>query len=76
MKTYGYAVLFSFTGYLGISYVLTIVRMFGALLAVTGKWYHCKGSFCGSPEFPTSLAELGESEKGQKLKQDFLIKST
>eukprot|EP00112_Aurelia_sp_Birch-Aquarium-sp1_P001165 Seg1120.5 transcript_id=Seg1120.5/GoldUCD/mRNA.D3Y31 product="Adenosine 3'-phospho 5'-phosphosulfate transporter 2" protein_id=Seg1120.5/GoldUCD/D3Y31 len=35
METYGYAVLFSFTGYLGISYVLTIVRMFGALLAVT-----------------------------------------
>ena len=29
--------VFSVTGYLGINFVLVLVRLFGALLAVTGK---------------------------------------
>ncbi|KAK7501100.1 hypothetical protein BaRGS_00007585 [Batillaria attramentaria] len=35
MKTYGYAVIFSLTGYLGLNIVLTLVKTFGALMAVT-----------------------------------------
>eukprot|EP00794_Sanderia_malayensis_P004652 gene4652-5260_t len=35
LRTYGYAAIFSLSGYLGLSYVLTLVRKFGALLAVT-----------------------------------------
>jgi len=35
LRTYGYAILFSLSGYFGISYVLTLVRVFGALVAVT-----------------------------------------
>ncbi|XP_065061843.1 adenosine 3'-phospho 5'-phosphosulfate transporter 2-like [Rhopilema esculentum] len=35
LKTYGYAVVFSLSGYFGILYVLTLVRLFGALVAVT-----------------------------------------
>lgn len=35
VRTYGYGAVFSLSGYLGISYVLTLVRKFGALLAVT-----------------------------------------
>jgi hypothetical protein len=35
METYGYAVLFSLTGYLGLNIVLTLVKSFGALVAVT-----------------------------------------
>ncbi|XP_071118629.1 adenosine 3'-phospho 5'-phosphosulfate transporter 2-like [Haliotis cracherodii] len=35
VKTYGYAVLFSVSGYLGVSVVLTLVKSFGALVAVT-----------------------------------------
>ncbi|KAG5867459.1 hypothetical protein JTB14_024219 [Gonioctena quinquepunctata] len=34
-KTYGYAFIFSFTGYLGIQVVLTLVRTTGAFAAVT-----------------------------------------
>lgn len=34
-KTYGYAFLFSLTGYFGISFVLALIKLFGALLAVT-----------------------------------------
>ena len=30
--------IFSITGYLGINFVLVLVRSFGALLAVTGEW--------------------------------------
>jgi len=37
METYGYAVIFSLTGYIGLYIVLTLVRSFGALVAVTGK---------------------------------------
>ncbi|XP_046850137.1 adenosine 3'-phospho 5'-phosphosulfate transporter 2-like [Xenia sp. Carnegie-2017] len=33
--TYGLAIVFSFTGYLGIAFVLSLVKSFGALLAVT-----------------------------------------
>lgn len=33
--TYGYAFLFSLTGYFGISFVLALIKIFGALLAVT-----------------------------------------
>jgi len=35
VETYGYATIFSLTGYLGINIVLTLVKRFGALLAVT-----------------------------------------
>merc|ERR1712098_328818 len=34
-QTYGYAFIFSLTGYLGIQIVLGLVRQFGAFLAVT-----------------------------------------
>merc|ERR1712083_919618 len=34
-QTYGYAFIFSITGYLGIQIVLSLVRQFGAFLAVT-----------------------------------------
>ncbi|OXB63394.1 hypothetical protein ASZ78_004835, partial [Callipepla squamata] len=37
IQTYGYAFLFSLTGYFGISFVLALIKIFGALLAVTGK---------------------------------------
>ncbi|CAH3120258.1 unnamed protein product [Porites lobata] len=35
VQAYGLAFVFSITGYLGITFVLTLVRAFGALLAVT-----------------------------------------
>lgn len=35
IKTYGYAFIFSVTGYLGINIVLHLVKNFGALIAVT-----------------------------------------
>lgn len=35
LKTYGYAFVFSILGYLGVNVVLTLVKTFGALLAVT-----------------------------------------
>lgn len=35
VETYGYAFLFSLTGYLGIQFVLTLVRTCGAPLAAT-----------------------------------------
>lgn len=35
IQTYGYAFLFSLSGYLGIQFVLTLVRMCGATLAAT-----------------------------------------
>ncbi|XP_006005162.1 adenosine 3'-phospho 5'-phosphosulfate transporter 2 isoform X1 [Latimeria chalumnae] len=35
VQTYGYAFLFSLTGYFGISFVLALIKNFGALLAVT-----------------------------------------
>ncbi|XP_051826673.1 adenosine 3'-phospho 5'-phosphosulfate transporter 2 isoform X1 [Antechinus flavipes] len=35
IQTYGYAFLFSLTGYFGISFVLALIKIFGALLAVT-----------------------------------------
>ena len=37
MKTYGYAFIFSISGYLGINIVLHLVNHFGALIAVTGN---------------------------------------
>ena len=37
IRTYGYAFLFSLTGYFGISFVLALIKIFGALLAVTGE---------------------------------------
>ena len=37
IRTYGYAFLFSLTGYFGISFVLALIKIFGARLAVTGK---------------------------------------
>ena len=36
-ETYGYAFFFSLSGYLGINFVLTLVKTVGALAAVTGK---------------------------------------
>ncbi|XP_030064854.1 adenosine 3'-phospho 5'-phosphosulfate transporter 2 [Microcaecilia unicolor] len=35
VQTYGYAFFFSLTGYFGISFVLALIKLFGALLAVT-----------------------------------------
>ncbi|XP_063115925.1 adenosine 3'-phospho 5'-phosphosulfate transporter 2 isoform X2 [Cavia porcellus] len=35
IRTYGYAFFFSLTGYFGISFVLALIKIFGALLAVT-----------------------------------------
>ncbi|XP_066921044.1 adenosine 3'-phospho 5'-phosphosulfate transporter 2-like [Clytia hemisphaerica] len=35
LETYGYSLVFSLTGYLGISFVLTFIRLFGALMTVT-----------------------------------------
>ncbi|XP_070195656.1 adenosine 3'-phospho 5'-phosphosulfate transporter 2-like isoform X2 [Littorina saxatilis] len=35
VETYGYAAIFSLTGYLGVNIVLTLVKSFGALVAVT-----------------------------------------
>ncbi|XP_067888558.1 adenosine 3'-phospho 5'-phosphosulfate transporter 2 isoform X2 [Heterodontus francisci] len=35
MQTYGYAFMFSLTGYFGISFVLALIKLFGALVAVT-----------------------------------------
>uniref|UniRef100_A0A8D0GSU7 Adenosine 3'-phospho 5'-phosphosulfate transporter 2 n=1 Tax=Sphenodon punctatus TaxID=8508 RepID=A0A8D0GSU7_SPHPU len=35
VQTYGYAFFFSLTGYFGISFVLALIKIFGALLAVT-----------------------------------------
>ncbi|KAL5016770.1 hypothetical protein ScPMuIL_006359 [Solemya velum] len=35
MKTYGYIIILSISGYLGVNIVLTMVKSFGALLAVT-----------------------------------------
>lgn len=35
METYGYGLLFSFTGYMGIQAVLILVRTCGALTAAT-----------------------------------------
>lgn len=34
-QTYGYALIFSISGYLGISFVLALIKLFGALVAVT-----------------------------------------
>lgn len=36
VETYLYALVFSITGYLGVNIVLTLVKSFGALPAVTG----------------------------------------
>lgn len=35
IKTYGYAFLFSLSGYIGIQYVLSLIREYGALVAVS-----------------------------------------
>ncbi|XP_076462679.1 adenosine 3'-phospho 5'-phosphosulfate transporter 2-like [Babylonia areolata] len=35
VETYGYAVILSLTGYLGVNIVLTLVKSYGALIAVT-----------------------------------------
>lgn len=35
MKMYGYALVYSMVGYLGVNVVLTLVRVSGALVAVT-----------------------------------------
>ena len=48
VKTYGYAVIFSITGYLGINIVLTLVTTFGALPAVTSKHAEKLGFHCAS----------------------------
>ena len=38
METYGYGFVFSLTGYLGVNVVLSLVKSFGALIAVTGMF--------------------------------------
>lgn len=42
VKTYGYAFFFSLTGYFGISFVLALIKLFGALVAVTGESISCQ----------------------------------
>lgn len=37
IQTYGYGLLFSISGYIGVAFVLSLVKAFGALIAVTGK---------------------------------------
>lgn len=37
-QTYGYIMIFSTVGYFGVNVVLTLVKHFGALLAVTGNY--------------------------------------
>lgn len=44
VKTYGYAFFFSLTGYFGISFVLALIKLFGALVAVTGEISHLLNS--------------------------------
>jgi len=36
VETYGYGIIFSLAGYLGVNAVLSQVKLFGALTAVTG----------------------------------------
>lgn len=38
MRTYGYAFLFSLSGFLGVSFVLALIKLFDALVAVTGQF--------------------------------------
>lgn len=57
MQTYGYGILFSISGYIGLAIVLTMVKSFGALIAVTGRfsvknlegglWNFATSSLCG-----------------------------
>lgn len=42
IQTYGYGLVFSCTGYVGLIVVLSLVKSFGALVAVTGKWIKTK----------------------------------
>lgn len=37
VTTYGYAFFFSLMGYFGISFVLALIKLFGAVVAVTGE---------------------------------------
>ena len=37
-ETYGRILLYSTVGYFGLNVVLTLVKHFGALVAVTGEW--------------------------------------
>jgi hypothetical protein len=39
LQTYGYAFLFSVFGYLGVNVVLVLLKLSGALVAVTGTYY-------------------------------------
>lgn len=41
VQAYGLSFIFSVSGYLGITFVLTLIKAFGALLAVTGKLKTC-----------------------------------
>ncbi|KAL1784119.1 adenosine 3' [Sigmodon hispidus] len=47
VRTYGYAFLFSLTGYFGISFVLALIKIFGALLAVTDSIFVVAASVSG-----------------------------
>lgn len=60
VRTYGYAFLFSLTGYFGVSFVLALIKIFGALVAVTGKEAadrQSQGTF--APASPTGFLEGG-----------------
>lgn len=66
VRTYGYAFLFSLTGYFGVSFVLALIKIFGALVAVTGKEAAdrlSRGTF--APESPTSFLEGGIQQAGE-----------
>lgn len=41
VQAYGLSFIFSVSGYLGITFVLTLIKAFGALVAVTGKLNTC-----------------------------------
>jgi hypothetical protein len=81
MKTYGYAVIFSLTGYLGLNFVLTMVKTNGALIAVTGEFvfsHFIHGCACifGSGLLPTTTKNITtqpnivKSHKGQLQTQN------
>ena len=40
LQTYGYAFLFSMSGYLGVNVVLSLLKYSGALITVTGRFLY------------------------------------
>ena len=48
VQAYGLSFIFSVSGYLGITFVLTLIKAFGALVAVTGEPYNLNPIFNSS----------------------------